>query len=169
MMRFFINTKTQEVMAFDNTQDDLVAGLDKSIHVEIDRPANPNEKFSKGKWVPDINAIKDKRLQELGANYQTALDADVTYKNALFQADEQSLLALSIKVQAISAGWVPPVTFKWKTSKNGYVVADVQFIHGLFNCIHDRNLKLWDKYQAQKKKIQNAKTLNSINKLNTSI
>jgi len=116
-----------------------------------------------GAWVDDITQISADRIVQLETDYQTALDAGVTYNGALFQSDEKSITTLAEVLTAVANGWTLPAGFVWIDNANNAVTANVAFLKGLSSAFADHKSALFTRLYTAKSKVRAATTIKAVN------
>jgi len=115
-----------------------------------------------GKFVQDIALVKHEALFKYKSLYEQTLQADVTYKKIVYQADAKSLTALADKVSMLNAGGTLPKGFFWVTKDNSHVSFTAKDVKALYLQISTRNDKAFLDYQTKKKLINSASTIAEI-------
>jgi len=101
-------------------------------------------------WVLDAVKLHSIKKQEIETAYQTALNAGVTYKNALFQSDEKSVQSLVKVLTALANSWVLPAGFVWVDAANVAHPATKTWLIGLNKAFSDHESSLFTrKIQAK--------------------
>jgi len=115
--------------------------------------------------VEVLATTKATSLGQIKTDYQTALDAGVTYSGALFQSDAKSIATLSETLTAIANGWTLPTGFAWIDAANTAHPANAVFLKGLSTAIANHKAALFARLQAAKAAIKSAKTVAAVNKV----
>ncbi|MDQ6956018.1 MAG: DUF4376 domain-containing protein [Mariprofundaceae bacterium] len=110
------------------------------------------------KEVLRLTLIQDKseKVKSISKEYQTLLDAGVTYNGTLFQSDAKSVQTLSETLTAIANGWALPVGFAWIDAANTPHPASVAFLKGLSAALADHKTALFTRLQVAKQAIKTA-------------
>jgi len=117
------------------------------------------------KWVSDLAKHQSSAITKIKTDYQTALDAGVTYNGALFQSDAKSIAMLSETLTAIANGWTLPTGFAWIDAVNTPHPANTVFLKGLSAALANHKAALFARLQAAKAAIAAATTVAAVNKV----
>jgi len=152
-MKHFVENKTGNVLGYDSVeQADLISGLDMSLYTAITKLPTQFETWDVAtkSFVKDIKKMSGVKKAEIETAYQTAMNAGVTYKNALFQSDEKSVQALVKVLTALANSWVLPAGFVWIDAANVAHPATKTWLNGLNKAFSDHESSLFTrKIQAK--------------------
>ncbi len=127
-----------------------------------------DEKQFVWKPAPKVRLVELARAEAEGrikGEYQTALDAGVTYSGAVYQSDAKSISTLAEVLTAISNGWPLPAGFAWIDTVNKPHPADIVFLKGLSTALANHKAVLFARLQIAKAAINAAKTVTAVNKV----
>jgi len=110
-----------------------------------------------------LSEVKAQKKADLSMGYQTALMGNtVTYKGSTFQADQDSIRALTETLTAVNSGWTLPTSFMWIDSANIPHPADVVFLKGLASAMADSKTALFAGLQIAKSNVTAAADIASV-------
>ncbi|RME58182.1 DUF4376 domain-containing protein [Candidatus Parcubacteria bacterium] len=113
-----------------------------------------------------LSVVKQEKLSQLRIDYETALNAGVTYQGATFQSDPSSIQSLNEVLTALANGWVLPANFEWIDANNTpHPVPDVTWLQGLATVLADHKSALFARLQKAKAAVRAAKTVSAVNKV----
>ncbi len=114
----------------------------------------------------NLSDAKDRKLAQLAADYQAALEAGVSYQGAMFESDDHSQLELAKVLTAVANGWTLPAGFAWVDANNQpHSVPDVAWLQGLAAALADHKAALFARLQAAKAAVRAATTVAAVNKV----
>jgi len=116
------------------------------------------DSWIEGDPVAALDNQKNSKKSVVDDDYQTAIDAGVTYSGALFQSDAKSIATLSETLTALANGWTLPTGFVWIDAANTPHPADIVFLKGLSSALANHKSTLFARLQTAKASIAAATT-----------
>ena len=163
-MQYFRDRNTQELFAFeDDVKVEENVGYRQFFSAEgapligVPTSLDPCDAPTSN---PLLDAIVSKRA-ELAAAYAAAIQKDVFYNGAEFQADEASQQTLN-KVLAAANGTLPD-GFYWVDVRNARIGMDFQKLQGLSAAMLAQGWSAFQNLQDKKDALRNATNIDEIN------
>jgi len=136
-MKYFVNS-TGEIFGYDSIEQAAkIKSLDLNVFSPLSKLPKATEKWDAASksFKADLTLEKTLKKAQIESDYQTALDAGVTYSGALFQSDAKSIATLSETLTAVANGWTLPTGFAWIDAANTAHPANAVFLKGLSTAI----------------------------------
>ncbi len=148
-MKYFKNEQSGEVFAYDDDQQQLIAVAITNGWVDITDSWPP---------LPTLAQSQTAQIAVIGAAYQAAIQFDITYLSATFNADNNTQLLL---VKVLSAGQVPSGFF-WQDITNAQIPMTYTQVQGFSVAILERGQLAFVKLQTLKAEIRAALDVASV-------
>ncbi|ULO01344.1 hypothetical protein AVANS_0714 [Campylobacter sp. RM5004] len=121
--------------------------------------------YEKGEFIHKAQVIelsfdelKENKLNELENTKTQAENADILYKDKLYQADSKAKELLTQSLVIFSSVGAVPDNFVWKSSDNSLNVFSLDDLKNLSLLIAQRTQEITAKYWSYKEQIRNATT-----------
>ncbi len=108
--------------------------------------------------LPTLPEVKAARLDQLGADYQAAIQQPVTYMGTTFQADDASQRILS---RTLSPGTLPP-NFAWLDAGNEWRPMTYAQLQGLAGVMSAQTFTAFVRLQERKAAVRAATTASAV-------
>jgi Domain of unknown function (DUF4376) len=115
-------------------------------------------KWSGTKWVLDLSKAQAAQITKIEASYQSAIQTDIDYLGATFNADNSTQLLL---VKVLSAGQIPDGFF-WQDISNNQIPMTYAQAQGFSSAILERGQLAFVKLQSLKTAIRAAVDVNAV-------
>ncbi|MBZ7981949.1 DUF4376 domain-containing protein [Campylobacter sp. RM12640] len=109
---------------------------------------------------------KNAKLNELESLKSSAENADILYKDKLYQADSKAKELLTQSLVIFSSVGAVPDNFAWKSSDNSLNTFSLDDLKNLSLLIAQRTQEITAKYWAYKEQIRNATTKEELDLIN---
>ncbi len=148
-MKYFKNEQNGEVFGYDDDQVELIAVAVTNGLADIT-----------GSWppLPTLEQIQAAQIALITTDYRAAIQADIDYMGATFNADYDTQ---NLMVSTLSAGQVPSEFF-WQDITNSQIPLTYAQAQGLLLAISERRQLAFNKLQTLKSAIRAAVDVDAV-------